>query len=132
MIPKIIPLDEILIEDRLREDMGNIESLVKSIEEKGLIQSLAVVELSTPDDGYNYRLLAGGRRHAACKILKMKEVPVLILDNMNQYDMKIVELMENLQREDLTWQEELRGKKELHEIQVEIHGGDKRTSDKIG
>ena len=121
-----VKLSEILVEDRLREDMGKIEGLIKSIGDRGLIQSLAVVELEDPM--HQYKLLAGGRRYEACKVLKMERVPVIIFDEMNKYDMKVIELMENLQREALTWQEELRGKKELHELQVSIHGGVKKVS----
>ena len=137
-----VKLSDILVEDRLREDMGKIEGLIKSIGDRGLIQSLAIVKIEYKPsempglekdlqygiEPHSYRLLAGGRRYEACKVLKMEEVPVIIFDSMNTYDMKVIELMENLQREALTWQEELRGKKELHELQVSIHGGVKKVS----
>ena len=55
--------NQIIVEDRFREDLGDIDSLAQSIIENGQLQPAVVIETIEPDV---YKLIAGGRRHAAC------------------------------------------------------------------
>jgi ParB-like chromosome segregation protein Spo0J len=67
-----LKVGEITVGKRQRKDLGDIDSLVASIRERGLIQPIAV----RPD----YTLVAGGRRYAAVQKLGLESVPVVVLD----------------------------------------------------
>lgn len=103
-----VKLADIDATGRYREDMGNIEELAEGIREKGLIQPLCV--------NSNLRLLAGGRRHAACTALGLDEVPVIIRDGSDELDGREIELMENIHRKDMTWPEQARLTAEIHRL----------------
>ncbi len=73
----------------------NMEELVESIKEYGIIQPLIV----TRSDG-GYELIAGERRLRAAKIVGLKKVPVIVRDANIQRKLEM-SLVENLQRQDL-------------------------------
>lgn len=66
------------------------------------------------EDG-TYELVAGERRLRACQ---MAEIPFLFVlkDEADMLVLKEIELEENVCREDLTWQEEVDAKYELHKL----------------
>ena len=64
-------IDEIIIGERHRRDLGDIAGLARSIAEIGLINRITVDE--------NGRLLAGARRLAAHKLLGLEEIEVKIV-----------------------------------------------------
>jgi len=114
----IIPVTAIIVEDRFRQDYGDLEELAQSIKERGLIQPLAVMQ-----EGDHFRLLAGGRRYEACRLISMEAIPVRIYpEGLTELERKSIELTENLQRKDMTWAEEVSLKKAIHDIQVALHG----------
>lgn len=114
---KMIQVSEIIVEDRAREDYGDIDELKQSIKENGIIEPVVVENREQ-----NYRLIAGGRRIKAAKAVDIEEVPAIIHDRLTRKDRKTLELSENLHRKDLTWQEEVKMKKELNKLQVEKYG----------
>ena len=67
-----IPTSEIIVGERMREGLGDIESLARSIEKFGLMQPVVV----TPGK----ELIAGKRRLEAMKLLGWTEVPVRIME----------------------------------------------------
>lgn len=111
---KHVRLDEIIIEDRFREDLGDIDELIDSIREKGIIQPVTVDS--------QMRLLAGGRRCHAAKILALPTVPVIIRDFVDEIDSKEIELIENVHRKDFTWQEKARLTKAIDDLYKAKHG----------
>lgn len=78
-----------------------ISELAQSIESYGIIQPLSVRRIGET----TYELIAGERRLRAAKKLKLKEVPVIIIDITNK-DSAAIALLENIQREDLNYLEE--------------------------
>jgi len=64
------PLDKIRIGQRIRRDLGDLQSLAESMKELGLLQPIVVF----PDG----RLILGERRLRAAKLLGWKTVPVTI------------------------------------------------------
>ncbi len=116
---KVVPTTSIICEARFREDLGDLSGLVESFKQEGVIQPLAVRD---NEDG-SYKLLAGGRRYAAAVKASMETLPVRCFDkNISEIEMRSIELMENVQRKDLEWQEAAKLKKEIHLLQVAIHG----------
>jgi N6-adenosine-specific RNA methylase IME4 len=67
-----LPIRKIKVRNRYRKTLGDIESLVASIKELGLLHPIVV----RPDG----RLIAGERRLAACKRLEWKMIPVTFVD----------------------------------------------------
>lgn len=110
-------LDEVPIElvkpnpdqPRTHFNKEELEELSASIQKDGLLQPILVREAA---DGYE--IIAGERRWQACKLAKMKTVPVRIKE---ADDMKVLELalIENLQRSDLNPIEEAYGYKRMME-----------------
>ena len=62
-----MPISDIKVGQRIRKDMGDLAGLAESIEDLGLLNPVTVDE-----DG---RLLAGARRLAACKRLRVANNP---------------------------------------------------------
>jgi len=116
---KRIRLDQIIFPpDRTRADMGDIDALAFSIKTKGLINPITVEEV----DG-EYKLLAGGRRYTACKTLGIEEVNVRIYQGpLSPIERKSIELEENIRRKDLEYTEEVNLQREIHRLQIAIHG----------
>jgi len=71
-----IPIDKIRKGVRIREDLGNIELLAKTIFSLGLLHPITV----SIEDAGSYTLLAGKRRLEACKTLGWKEIDALVFN----------------------------------------------------
>lgn len=81
-----------------RTEFGHkdMEDLVNSIKEHGIIQPLVVTKLH--DD--IYELIAGERRLRAAEIAKLKDVPAVVRDAKEQQKLEVA-LVENIQRKNL-------------------------------
>lgn len=118
-VQKNLPITEIDEGERFREDLGDLTDLCYSIETHGLINPITV----TPKPEGGYLLVAGGRRLAAARHLEMEEVPVRIFpEPLSELDLRILELAENIQRKDMTWQESNALQREIHRLQQEKYG----------
>lgn len=84
-------------------DHGELDELVGSIKEHGVLQPIIV---TTKADG-RYELIAGERRLRASKIAGRETVPALVLDATEQQKTELA-LIENIQRADLNALEEAR------------------------
>lgn len=84
-------ISEIKIENRFREELGDIQSLADSIGKVGLLHSIVI----TSDNV----LIAGLRRLEACKLLNWGHIPVRVLDLENDIE---AACDENEQRKDFT------------------------------
>ena len=106
-----IPPSAIVEGDRVRADYGDLKDLAKSIQENGLIHPI-VVDL-------DYRLVAGCRRLRAMRdILKVTEVPCTFIEVADDATLKMLEAEENVRRKDMTWQEQVKSIKLVHQHQV--------------
>lgn len=108
---KVVPFSQITLGERFREDLGNIEELAASIKEKGLIQPMSV--------NADFLLLAGGRRYHACKALGLEKVPVMVREGNDEIDAREVELVENIHRKEMGWQERAKLTARLHYLYKE-------------
>lgn len=128
-----LPLDQIDVGKRFRKqfDEAKQAELDTSIKEKGLIHPIAVLDKSkiegpieqATDPSRPYLLLAGERRYRAHVHIGAPDIMVRVFDHMLHPDeLREIELMENIQREGLTWKEEVALKKEIHELQVRRKG----------
>lgn len=107
-----VPLDLIIIEPkRQRQKISDVEELAESINRIGLINPIVITR-----DGV---LVAGERRLTAVKSLGWTSIPVQYVDTLDPFELKCIELEENIKRKDLTWQEENAGIAEIHQMHVE-------------
>lgn len=123
-ILKKVPIDEIQVKDRARQDYGDMDKLKSSFKSEGLINPIAIME-PNPDDPLDkrYYVLGGGRRYKAAKDLGWKTIDAKIFEYIADIRVrKTIELVENLIREDLTYAEEAKLIREAHFLQVDIKG----------
>lgn len=85
----------------------NLESLIASIREKGIIQPLVIRPLGAGRDG-PYEIIAGERRWRAAKTLNLETVPAIIRLCSDEETLELA-LIENIQRDDLSPVEEAEG-----------------------
>ena len=78
-------------------EVDNLNDLMRSILEKGLLQPIIVRMIN---NNINYEIVAGNRRYSACKKLGWKKIPCQIVDitDMEAFEISIVE---NVQRKTL-------------------------------
>lgn len=95
-----------------RKNLGDLTELTDSIRTFGVLQNLTVV----PDEDVRglpyaegYTVLCGHRRLAAAKEAGLETVPCIIAEDMDEKTQVSIMLLENMQRSDLTVQEEAQG-----------------------
>jgi len=117
--PKEVKVKEGL--ERYRKDYKNIKELAESIKRTGQIQPIVITREN--------ELISGGRRLAACTLLD-KEIACVFKDTLSDFDIRMMELEENLYREAFTPAEKCIAIKDIHTMKQEQHG--KSGSGKIG
>jgi len=125
-----LPLNEIIVENRQREDLGDIASLADSIQRYGLIQPIVITQ--------DKRLIAGGRRFAAVSSLGLKQIDVVYRETLTEDELYEMELEENVRRKDFTWQERVLNIATIHSVKkrrATLEGnkwGQKETAEALG
>ena len=119
-----IPADKINPAGRMRIDYGSLESLELSIMQRGLIHPVVVMKYDKPFEGYDYFLLAGGRRLMAWKRCKYGEtIPARIYpSDLDALEIRAIELEENLKRKEMNDGERLMSLRKLHNLYNEMYG----------
>lgn len=117
--------------DQPRKSMrpDRLAELAESILQHGLLQPLVVrQEGLAPDGDMRYVVIAGGRRYAALKLLldrpldgatraRITRVRVIVNES-EATERRVLQLIENLQREDLSPVEEARSLKEIMHVEA--------------
>lgn len=80
-------IDRIIIRERIRQDLGDLVELEKSIQEFGLIAPIII--------NTDCVLLAGYRRYLACRKLGMQEIPVRMITTRDGEHDLMIELEDN-------------------------------------
>ena len=125
-VGKMVPLSTIEPDPKQpRSSMGDLDELVASIREKGVLEPILVrprpeSEDERPPAGVLYRIISGERRFRAAQEAGLYEVPVIEMDVSEQEALEIA-LIENLQRKDLTPFEEAEGFRLLAESHEYTH-----------
>lgn len=107
-----IPLSKIKVAKRTRTNFGDMEGLIESIKDKGVIQPITI--------NSKFELLAGERRYRAAKEAKLKEIPCIIRPHadkkhLSTLDSLEIEFIENIFREDFNHIERAEHIKKLHD-----------------
>lgn len=121
-----LPISEIFADEEFNcrgviSPIGVME-LSKSIKEQGLLQPI-LVQPWTKKDGKKYRIVMGYRRFKAHQVLNVPTIRAIVKQGLTDDDAVILNLSENIQREDLTILQEAKSIEKLKlngwsEIQV--------------
>jgi ParB family chromosome partitioning protein len=107
-----------------RSTMGDLDDLVQSIRDKGVLEPILVRPRPDVDEegpsGVLYRIISGERRYRAAQEAGLYEVPAIEMDVSPEEALEIA-LIENLQRKDLTPFEEAEGYRMLAEAHQYTH-----------
>ena len=103
-----LPINEIVVEDRFRRDLGDISGLADSIRRVGLIQPVVINQAK--------RLIAGGRRLAAVTSLGHTVIDVVYKETLTVDELHEAELEENVRRKDMNWTERCLLVARIHEL----------------
>lgn len=129
LISTMLSVDLIDLGSRYRtiyEDGGELEN---SIREHGILQSLLVLDRP----GQTFLLLAGGRRLQAAKAVGLTHVPTLVSTReLDELEIRTIELIENIHRRSLTYEEDLAIKREIHRLQIAKFGASVSGGSGIG
>ncbi len=112
----LVPIEQVTPDpDQPRKDHGgaSLAALADSLTEYGVLQPLLVREAGLLDDGRTrYMIVAGGRRYAAALLAGLAHLPVVVRATEGAA-LRVTQLIENLQRQDLAPLEEARAFQEL-------------------
>ena len=119
---KEVPLDQVLPHPQQprkdwehAEGSRRLEELAASIREFGVLQPLLVSEDGALEDGRQcYRIIAGGRRRLAAERAGLSVLPVVVREATDR--LRLEQLQENLQRQDLSPLDEARAFQELLDL----------------
>lgn len=115
----MIDLKSIVIGERARDEMGDLDGLEEDMKSSGLITPLAVKD----NKDNTYTLLAGERRYTVLKRNEIPAIPVRIYTrDLSELEMKIIEKSENFHRKDMEFYELDRLTLEIHQMQQQLHG----------
>jgi ParB-like chromosome segregation protein Spo0J len=126
---ELVPLDFIWVDraKRQRRELRNIPALADSITRVGRIIHPPTVERSG-------ELRAGERRWEAAKLLGWTHIEVSFVEDMSEIELQLLELEENVGREDLPWQDECLTVHNFHQLQLQIHPDwtQEQTAERLG
>ncbi len=122
-----IPIGNIKVnphQPRQEIDPYALQDLAISIMEYGLLQPITVRQISP----FDYELIAGERRMTACKNLGMAYIPAVVMV-ASPTDSAVLALVENIQRENLSYMEEAEA---FHQLLTEHGLTQEELADKLG
>src|SRR6185312_9430011 len=117
-LPNGPALDDPFYEKKL-EEFESLKQISETIKKYGVRNAVEIYKFGT-----GYRLIHGERRCLGSILAGKTEIQAKILDEKpNSFDIRLLQLIENIQREDLTLYETLNNiKQEVHEYRMNIEG----------
>jgi ParB family transcriptional regulator, chromosome partitioning protein len=103
-----IPIEEIVIKRRIRQDLGDLSKLMESLKAYGLMNPILI--------NSNRELIAGQRRLEASKRLGWKNIEAHIVDTSSDVNELEMEIDENLHRRNLSAVELAEGMSKLEKL----------------
>ena len=103
-----ISIDDIIVSDRVRTDIPNIDSLAESMRANGLLNPIVITD--------KHKLVAGFRRLQAAKKLGWKTIEASVIESTEAEHFLELELEENVQRLPFSELEIAEGKHRLEKM----------------
>lgn len=127
-----VPFEELVLGERHRKVYLEIEELAQSIMQNGLLQPLII--------NAKNQILVGGRRYHAFKHIKSLgaltyDIPCVMYEGNSKTDQLCIELLENIQRSDFTWTEQITLVERVHTALLAEEGPTwtiEQTGDRLG
>lgn len=112
-----VPIDAVWIdrENRQRRELNNLEELASSINRNGLIHPIVIDR--------DFKLIAGERRITACKALGWTAITAQYADELDDAAMQLIELEENIKRNDMSWKDICSAITKYHKLMTESEEG---------
>lgn len=109
-----VPIESIAIQDRSRNTLRNVDSLARSIRERGLLHPVVVREVEG-----NLVLVAGQRRIEAARSLGWTDIPVTVVTTLDdEMDALCAEGEENTEREPFTPAEAVEHRRRIRDVEA--------------
>ncbi len=89
-----VPIEDIIVKQRIRKDMGNIPALAESMRRLGQISPISITKTN--------HLVAGARRLEAAKLLGWRTINAIVVDLPNETIKLEYEIEENMFRQDFS------------------------------
>jgi ParB family chromosome partitioning protein len=103
-----VPIEDIKVKKRVRQDTGDISSLAESMKRFGLISPILLSKSNV--------LIAGGRRLEAAKSLGWRTINAVITELPNDTTALEFEVEENVQRQNFSTEEIVAAAKQINKI----------------
>lgn len=98
----------------VRRDVGDVTELAASIKAQGIMQNLVIVPAPGHEDNLDlFWVVIGNRRLAAAEMAGLEKLPCTIATGLSDEEQLTIMLTENLQRRDLTPEEEAQAYEQL-------------------
>jgi len=123
------PIENIIVEpERFRRSFEEIEAFAASLITLGQLQPIIVAypERETDRSAGKFRLVAGERRLRAMRLLKLEHIDCRLVTDLDEFELRLIELEENLKRKGFKWHEEARSTKKLMELKQAQEGAAKK------
>ncbi len=101
--------------DNPRSDLGDLEGLAASLKEVGLLQPILVTKNGKPN---RFTIIAGHRRVEAAKLAGFTQLEAIVELAPTSIEVRLLRLVENLQREDLPPLDRARGFRQLADLKL--------------
>ena len=121
----MIKVSDVKIEDRTREEFGDLKAFAENLKERGLISPIAVQETLSKTEGPKYMLLAGERRFTVIRQVNGDDAMIparIYTTELSDLEMKEIEMSENFYRKDMEWYEYDKLTADIHKLKQKIHG----------
>ncbi|MCL1993953.1 MAG: ParB N-terminal domain-containing protein [Spirochaetes bacterium] len=104
-----VPIEDIIVKNRARKDLVDIDALAESFKRHGQISPIVISKKNV--------LIAGGRRLEAAKLLGWTTINVSVSECESEVEMLELEIEENVQRRDFTIEELAGATQRVHKLQ---------------
>ena len=104
-----VPINDIKVKNRIRQDMGDITGLAESLKRFGQISPIVITKKNV--------LVAGGRRLEAARSLGWKTINAVVTEISGELEQLEMEIEENNQRRDFTQDETEEAIKRMYRLQ---------------
>ena len=104
----LVPIDDIKVKKRIRQDMGDISALAESMKRFGQICPIVISKKNV--------LIAGGRRLEAARSLGWRNINAVVAEIPDELTKLEYELEENIQRRDFNREEAEDAARKIHRL----------------
>ncbi|MDR2943389.1 MAG: ParB N-terminal domain-containing protein [Treponema sp.] len=103
-----VPIEDIIVNKRIRKDLGDISALAESFKIYGQITPIIINKKNV--------LIAGGRRLEAAKLLGWQSINAVIIDRSSELEQLEIEFEENKYRKDFNDAEAAEAARKIYKL----------------